>query len=318
MADVIARAERRFHVGAVVRIDIDGIVRALALGRVDELADDGVAVRAAGILGADGYLPFRAGKAVAHAAHVDADGFRHTLRHGGRTAEANLFIDGHMDIRAARQRLLFGMQVFCKAEQNTDGELIVEETAFDVARSRHVRARVEADDIACLNAERTRLFGRRNILVQQDLGRVEGSVRLGVFAVDVDRGVAELERPLIDLAGARIDAHIFRFAIFCAHTAEARHAQAAIGLDLRDHRAERVRVRLQKQPALCGLLTAEIDQNAALGRFPCVKAERCKSLQHPFGRFVRKARRAVDCKQLDGFFYCILRITLFHCFRFPF
>jgi len=48
-----------------------------------------------------------------------------------------------------------------------------------------VRARVEADDIACLNAERTRLFGRRNILVQQDLGRVEGSVRLGVFAVDV-------------------------------------------------------------------------------------------------------------------------------------
>lgn len=45
VADVIARAERRFHVGAVVRIDIDGIVRALALGRVDELADDGVAVR---------------------------------------------------------------------------------------------------------------------------------------------------------------------------------------------------------------------------------------------------------------------------------
>ena len=36
VADVIARAERRFHVGAVVRIDIDGIVRALALGRVDE------------------------------------------------------------------------------------------------------------------------------------------------------------------------------------------------------------------------------------------------------------------------------------------
>ena len=53
VADVIARAERRFHVGAIVRIDIDGIVRALALGRVDELADDGVAVRTAGILGAE-------------------------------------------------------------------------------------------------------------------------------------------------------------------------------------------------------------------------------------------------------------------------
>ena len=234
------------------------------------------------------------------------------------TAEANLFIDGHMDIRAARQRLLFVMQVFCKAEQNTDGELIVEEAAFDVARSRHVRARVEADDIACLNAERTRLFGRRNILVQQDLGRVEGSVRLGVFAVDVDRGVAELERPLIDLAGARIDAHIFRFAVFCAHTAEARHAQAAIGLDLRDHRAERIHVGLQKKPAFFCIFSAKIDQDAALhGLFRC-EAKRRERVQHPRGCSVRKARRAVDCKQLDGFFYCILRITLFHCFRFPF
>ena len=107
VADVIARAERRFHVGAVVRIDIDGIVRALALDRVDELADDGVAVRAAGILRADGNFALRAGEPVAHAAHIDADGLRYTLRHRSRTAEADLFIDGHMDIDAAQQRLLF-------------------------------------------------------------------------------------------------------------------------------------------------------------------------------------------------------------------
>ena len=64
VADVIARAERRFDVGAVVRIDVNGIVCTLALCRVDKLADDGVAVRAAGILGADGYLPLCAGKTV--------------------------------------------------------------------------------------------------------------------------------------------------------------------------------------------------------------------------------------------------------------
>ena len=134
----------------------------------------------------------------------------------------------------------------------------------------------------------------------------------------MDGGVAELKRPLIDPAGARIDAHVFRFAVFRAHAAKARHTQAAVGFDLRDHRAERIRVRLQKQPALCGILAAEVDQNAALGRFLCGKAERCKRFQHPAGRLVRKARRTVDCEQLDGFFHCILRITLFHWFRFPF
>ena len=50
VADVIARAERGLYVGAIVRVDVDRVVRALALGRVDELADDFVAVRAAGVL----------------------------------------------------------------------------------------------------------------------------------------------------------------------------------------------------------------------------------------------------------------------------
>ena len=54
--DIEARAERRLHVRAVVRVHIERVVGALFLGRINELAHDLVAVGPAGILDADGDL----------------------------------------------------------------------------------------------------------------------------------------------------------------------------------------------------------------------------------------------------------------------
>ena len=133
----------------------------------------------------------------------------------------------------------------------------------------------------------------------------------------MDRSIAELKCAFIDLARTRIDAHVFCFSVFRTHASKTRHAQVAIGLDLRDHRAECIHVRLQKQSALPGFLAAEVDQNTAFFCFLRGKAERCKRLLHPLSRFVRKARRAVDCKQLDCLFHCVSRIVLFHCFQLP-
>ena len=56
VADVVARSQGGFHVGAVVGIHIHGVVRAGSLGGGDEPGDHIVAVGAAGILGADADL----------------------------------------------------------------------------------------------------------------------------------------------------------------------------------------------------------------------------------------------------------------------
>ena len=56
VADVVARSQGGFHVGAVVGIHVHGVVRAGSLGGGDESGDHIVAVGAAGILGADADL----------------------------------------------------------------------------------------------------------------------------------------------------------------------------------------------------------------------------------------------------------------------
>ena len=142
MADVVARAERRFDVGAVMRINVHGVVSALAPGGVDQLADDLVAVRPAGVLGADGDLTLRAAQTVADAAHVHADGFRHACGNGGAAAVADLFIDGHMRVGMARERLFLVAQIFRKAKQNADRELVVQKAALDIAGGGDVGARL--------------------------------------------------------------------------------------------------------------------------------------------------------------------------------
>ena len=70
-------------------------VRTLPLGGGDELAQDLIAVGAAGILGAEGDLPLGAGEPLAHAAHVHADGLRHPGGDAGGAAVAHLLIDRH-------------------------------------------------------------------------------------------------------------------------------------------------------------------------------------------------------------------------------
>ena len=123
--DIKARAERRLHVRAVVRVHVERVVGALFLGRINELAHDLVAVGPAGILDADGDLLFCARKPVSHAAHVHADGLRHAGGNRARPAVADLFVDRHMRVDPSCGRFAGVMQVFCQPQQHADGELVV-------------------------------------------------------------------------------------------------------------------------------------------------------------------------------------------------
>ena len=90
--------------------------------------------------------------------------------------------------------------------------------------------------------------------------------------VHMDRGVAQLHRALDDSAGSGMDAHIFGLRVFRAHAAERREPESSVCLDLCHHRAQRIRVRFEKQ-RIFFVRAAEVDQHAALGCQLRVKAE---------------------------------------------
>ena len=102
VAHVIARPEGGLHVGAVVGIDVHGVVSAGFPGGFDELSHYFVAVGAAGVLGADGDLLLGAGQAVADTAHVYGNGFCDTCGNGGAATVPHFFVYGYMDVDLTR------------------------------------------------------------------------------------------------------------------------------------------------------------------------------------------------------------------------
>ena len=293
-----------------MRVHVDRVVRARRLRCVNQLSDHFVAVRSARILGADRYLSLGAGQTVAHATHIHADRFGHARWNGSGAAVPDFLVDRNVNIHAAREGDAVVGKVLCKSEQDADRQLIVEKTAFDVARRRNARAGIEANDVADLDSERAGVIGAFHVLVKQNLGGVEGALGVGKRAVDVNRRVAELERALDDAPRAGVDPHIFGFAVFGAHSAEVGQAQSAVALDLRDHAAERVGVRLEKQ-GVFRIRAAEVDENAALVGEGCGEAERFEFFFDPIRRDFGKPCRAVDCKQFHGFFHRV-GCVLFH------
>ena len=313
MADVRAGVESGLDVGAVVGIDVHGVVRALALCRVDELTDDLIAVGAAGVLGADGDLTLGAAKSVADAAHVHAYRLRDARRDGRGAAVADLLIHGDVYIYAARRGVSAVPDVLRKTQKYPDGELVVKETALYVAGGSDSRPRVEADDIPHLDAQRPHVLLGFHVLVQQDLGRVKAALRVGKVPVHMDGGVAELERAFVYPAVSCVNTDIFGLAVFGPHPAQRGETEPSGGFYLRHHAAEGVGMRLQKE-SVAGVLPAEIDYDAALNGEPCVKAQLAEGVPDPFRRLGGIAAGAVDGKKLACFFYGKIGISLYHVF----
>ena len=296
-----------------MRVDVDDVVGVFLLRGSDQLAHDLVGVRPAGVLRADGHLPLGTLQAVAHAAHVDGDGLGHARRDGRRTAMADLLIDRDMDVDAAGRRQIFVAQEFGEAQQDADGQLVVQEAALDVALLRHAGARLEADEIARRDAELFDVVGAVDALVEHELNRVPLALGGRIIGVDVQRGVAKLHRAFVDAVELRHDAAVFPLGVVSVHAADIDDAQAAVVLDLRDHAAEGVRVRLQQQGVVF-VRAAEVDQDAALDRPLCGEAQRLKFTQDEVRGVTRVARRAVDRQQFDRFLYRKIYI-FFHIYH---
>ena len=114
--------------------------------------------------------------------------------------------------------------------------------------------------------------------------------------------------------GANYDTHTPCVNEFLSHPAERSEPQSAASLDLRDHRAERIRMRFE-QKRVFAVRPAERNENAALYCLFRGEAEGAKRLRHPIRRLLRKARGTVDPDQLQCFLRGIFRIASFHSIR---
>ena len=130
--DVKACAEGGFHITAVMGIYIHGIIGAGLLGSSDQLADDFVIVRSAGIFGADGYLLFGALQTVTDTAHIHGNGLGNTGRQRSGAAVTDFFVNGDVQPGSPGRGDLLIRQIFGKAQQDADAEFVIQETAFQI------------------------------------------------------------------------------------------------------------------------------------------------------------------------------------------
>ena len=108
MACVCAAAERCLHVRAVVRVNIRRIVDFVCFCCRNQLTGKIVAVRAAAVFDADGYLMLFSLQSVADTAHINRKNICHALRNGSRSAVADLFVYGNVLVnRAGRCDIFF-------------------------------------------------------------------------------------------------------------------------------------------------------------------------------------------------------------------
>ena len=272
-------------------------------GRGDEGGHHVVVVRPAGVLGADGHLGLRAAKAVAHAAHVHADGLAHPRRDAARPAVAHLFKHGDMVPYPPRRAHRPLGHPPGQPQQDGHRELIVQKAALDIARWGDDRAGVKAHDVPGEDAQGPGVLRGGHLLVQHYLHLIPAALGVGIAAVDVDGGVLELERPGVSLALPGIDAHVLRLGVVGLHAPQGGQAQAAPLGDLRHHAAQGVGVGLQQKAALLRRLRVQAHQHAPLAGAHRRKAQGAVALLHPGRRPGGVARGAVNGKKLPCLFH---------------
>ena len=75
-------------------------------------------------------------------------------------------IDGHMDVSFALQLDLLVSNIAGEAEKNTNGQLVIQETALEIPGGSATGAGIKADDIAHLNAQSFCVSGGSDDLIQ--------------------------------------------------------------------------------------------------------------------------------------------------------
>ena len=158
-----------------------------------------------------------------NAPHVHREHLHYILRNH-RAAVAYLLKHGEIYIHSAARPPTGILQVFGISEQDSGGQLIVQEAAFDESCFGDVETRFDSNIIAHIHTKSARFRRRVRLGVQQQLQRIEGALCFGIFSVHMHRGVFKLKCSLQHLPRARIYMHGLRFRVVCLQAAYWGHA----------------------------------------------------------------------------------------------
>ena len=126
---------------------------------------------------------------------------------------ADFFKNRNMLVNTALRDDVLFLKIVGISHENGNTQLIIKKTTLDIAGIGNTCSRIEADNITGSDAEGFNAFFVVDILIQDNFHCIEGSLCIIVFAVDMDRGIDQLESTIIDSAAAGIDTAIFTLCI---------------------------------------------------------------------------------------------------------
>ena len=217
---------------------------------------------------------------------------------------ADFFKYGEIDVNFAGQRKLFCLNCLCNAHEDRRTELVVEETAFNIACFGDSCARIKTDIIARCNAEFSCFVGGKHFFVKHKLHVIVAALLAVVFAVDVNGRVVHLETAFKNLAVTGIDTCIFAFGVVCVHAADAGQLKPSVALDFGYHSAEGVNVCREDNRAAFAAETAE---HTALAGKLRLKTELAELLHDVIRSFARESARTVYCHNFLQFIKNIVK-----------
>ena len=89
---------------------------------------------------------FCAGKTISDTAHIDGKDFLRTFRNGTAAAVTDFFKDCDVLVDFSRKCDMLVLQIFGITQKNGSAQLVIEETALDVAGRGDRGPRIEADE----------------------------------------------------------------------------------------------------------------------------------------------------------------------------
>ena len=272
-------------------VHIDGVIELQLARDVGQRGYQVVVVRTARILGANRNHALGAAQVVAHAAHVHADHLARVGRHKG-TAVADLLVHRKDQRNLTRKRHLASGDGMRQPQQDCRGQLVVQETALDVAALRHRGARVHSDDVAGLNTQLEHIVLAVNVLVEQDFH---------VLLDGLDRLIGHMRRRLgiedhtrKDFAIARVNGAVLAISRRPLMPAERRGTQATIVLDRAHHGAQGIDMARQHERLA---LTTKLNEHIALVRTLGPKAHIAQRFHQIISRRTGIARRRSNRSQ---------------------
>ena len=161
------------------------------------------------VLYADGHLAVCAFQAFTDTTHIYGQQFFHIFRCGSAGTVADFLEDGDMLVDFAGQLQILVLYIFSKSQQNSGAELVIQETALDVAGLGDAGTGIHADEGTVFDSKSFYFLFGRYLFIQQDFHGVKSSLGLLIIVVDMDGSVGQLYGTVVYFAVQRVDTAVF-------------------------------------------------------------------------------------------------------------